>query len=97
MRAVNAAYEVLRDPVKRAAYDRERQRASQQQTDTQTASGRTHQPSGQTENKQQAETDQRQKETTDRAKTTTGQQHTQPHTLRYSTGLGIRLVCSAAQ
>jgi curved DNA-binding protein CbpA len=78
MRAVNTAYAVLGDPTKRAAYDRERQRASQQQADTQPSpGGKARQPSGQTEQKPQAETGQRQQEAPGRGKTTAGQQHTQ--------------------
>ncbi len=77
MRAVNTAHDVLGDPTKRAAYDRERQRASQQQADIPTAPGKARQPSGQTAHKPQAETGQRQQEAPGRDKTATGQQHTQ--------------------
>jgi len=79
MRAVNTAYAVLGDPVKRAAYDRERQRAAQKQSDTRAASGEAQQSSRQTRHKQQAETGQRQQETTGRDKTATGQQQKQTH------------------
>lgn len=83
MRAVNTAYAVLGDPTKRATYDRERQRASQQRADMQTPSGKAHQPSGQTQTKRHAGTGQHQQGTTDRAKTATGQ-HNQTHTTNAS-------------